>query len=53
MRPVDIKERVLGAVSSENTLFLPIKGCGHIDMLFHMPLAEIADWMEWAAAERS
>ena len=53
MRPEDIKEKVLGAVSSEQTLFLPIKGCGHIDMLFHMPLAEIADWLEWAAAERS
>jgi len=50
MRPVDIKEKVLGAVSSEHTLFLPIKGCGHIDMLFHMPLLEIADWMEWAAS---
>jgi hypothetical protein len=49
MRPADIKEKVLGAASSENTLFLPIQGCGHIDMVYHLPLPEIMDWMEWAA----
>jgi pimeloyl-ACP methyl ester carboxylesterase len=49
MRPVDIREKVLGAVSSERTLFLPIKGCGHVDMLYHLPLGEIAGWLEWAA----
>lgn len=48
MRPVDIKEKVLGAVSSEHTLFLPIQGCGHVDMVYHLPLPEVMDWMEWA-----
>lgn len=45
MRPVDIKDKVIGAVSSERTLFLPIKGCGHVDMLYHLPLNEISDWL--------
>ncbi len=49
MRPIDIRDGVLGAVSSEHTLFLPIHGCGHIDMLFYLPLPEITSWMEWAA----
>jgi hypothetical protein len=49
MRPTDIKENVLGAVSSSHTLFLPIKGCGHCDVLYHIPLPEVCDWLEWAA----
>ncbi|MHB8896093.1 MAG: alpha/beta hydrolase [Candidatus Geothermincolia bacterium] len=49
MRPIDIKERVLDAVSSERTLYLPINGCGHVDMLYYLPLEEITGWMEWAA----
>jgi pimeloyl-ACP methyl ester carboxylesterase len=49
MRPIDIEEKVLGAVSSEHKLFLPIHGCGHIDMLFYLPLPEIMGWMEWAS----
>jgi pimeloyl-ACP methyl ester carboxylesterase len=48
MRPVDIEESVLDAVASEHTLLLPIQGCGHIDMVYHLPLAEVMGWMEWA-----
>jgi hypothetical protein len=50
MHSLDIKEKVLGAVSSSRTLFLPIIGCGHIDMLYYLPLTEILGWMEWAAS---
>ncbi|HEY5527402.1 MAG TPA: alpha/beta fold hydrolase [Candidatus Anoxymicrobiaceae bacterium] len=49
MRPIDIEKGVLGSASSERTLFLPINGCGHIDMLYYLPLTEITSWMEWAA----
>jgi pimeloyl-ACP methyl ester carboxylesterase len=49
MRPVDIEKRVVDAVSSEHRLFLPINGCGHIDMLYYLPLREIMSWMEWAS----
>lgn len=45
-----IRRKVLGEVSSDHTLFLPINGCGHCDMLYHLPLEEITGWMEWAAA---
>lgn len=45
----DIKEQVLGAVSSEHTLFLPVRDCGHVDLLFNLPLPEIMSWMEWAS----
>lgn len=53
MRATDIQAKVLGAVSSEKTLFLPLNGCGHCDMLYHLPLEEIMSWMEWAASASS
>lgn len=46
VKPEHLKKDVLQRVASEKKRFKKVKGCSHIDVIFHTPYAEILNWMD-------
>ncbi|MBU1670853.1 MAG: alpha/beta fold hydrolase [Actinobacteria bacterium] len=52
IRPLHVKGGVIDRISSERKRFIEMKGYGHVDMLYHLPYAEIMAFLEEGAGQQ-